>query len=514
MKSDLIRQQGLFRGLAVALAVTASACASAPEVRELHEKAASLERVIETSLDRVETMPGVAVAVYTEEGVYTAAFGYADIETREPVTEDTAYYIASSTKSVLSLAMSMLDLEGKIDLDAPLTELSPDAPFPAAVKAVGATPRMMLTHTSGIENDAIGWRAAYTGQHDPELNWRLLETTTVNDDAPKGNYDYTNEGYNILTVLTDRELDTPWQDLLQEMIFDPADMTRTSARMSDAVKGGWSVARPHATTSASGPTRLRLEKKDNTMQSAGGLIMSASDAALWLELMIEDGRIGRKQVVPAQAVINTRADPVETGQSPREYPRGAYSLGWYHSSYREEDLLFHFGGFTGFRTHISYMPERKIGVAVLANDVPVGALTADVIANGVYDVLLDVPTAGEDLNTALDQVLSTRARIIDSIAADVENRSGREWTLSRPHGDYTGTYVNDLFGTMQVSARGDEVEVTYGNLQAIGTAANAKEAIRVELIPMQGNNISFISEEDGPVTALRFLGDRYERVGD
>src|SRR5690606_13431223 len=158
--------------------------------------------------------PGLALAVYSADGVYTRGFGVTDLATGQRANADTAFYIASSTKALTSLALARLHHRRELDLDSTLAAYAPDAPFPDAVRADEVRLRQMLCHTSGIDNGPIGFRSAFSGQHDAETLWRLLANSEVNADAPLGTFEYTNIGYNIATVLTDRMLGVRWQDLL------------------------------------------------------------------------------------------------------------------------------------------------------------------------------------------------------------------------------------------------------------------------------------------------------------
>ena len=106
--------------------------------------------------------------------------------------------------------------------------------------------RSLLTHTAGISNDPLEFRSAYSGQHDPATDWSLLSLARVNEGLPPGTFRYTNTGFNILTTLTDRQQGLLWQDLIAKEILQPAGMSRSSARMSEALAQGWSVAKPHA----------------------------------------------------------------------------------------------------------------------------------------------------------------------------------------------------------------------------------------------------------------------------
>lgn len=488
-----------------------TACAAQATQAPTLSIAADLDARAAEGLAKLNTVQGVAIAVYTPDGVYAKGFGVTDIDTGAPADADTAFYIASSTKPFTALAMSILDRRGAIDLDATLSKFAPGAEFPAAVKPGETTLRNLLTHTSGIKNDPIGFRVAYTGQHDPKTLWRLLGASEVNADAPLGKFQYTNAGYNILTILTDRALGKPWQDVLAEEIFAPAGMTRTSAYMSKAAREGWTVARPHATVGPGAPSRIYLEKTDATMQSAGGMIMSANDAARFLELVVEDGRLGGREVVPAEVVRATRAPYAEVGESSGEYSRDHYGLGWYIGNYRGDAMAHHFGGFAGARAHLSYLPERKIGVAVFINDSEAGFELADIIANYVYDALTGKDDAASRYEQSLTKTAAMVAMYNAKIAADREKRAGREWTLSLPRRAYVGTYESDLAGVFEISLDGDDLVVTIGNLHAVAEPFTAPDTIRVELFPGLGEVIGFRVNGTGDVAALRYQDFQFAR---
>lgn len=290
--------------LASGAAALAGCTPSAPRRSGL-ALARDLDQVAQKAL-ALDAVPGLSVAVYTREGVYARGFGLADIGTGEAATADTVFYIASSTKSMTSLALAILEARGDFDLNATPRDYAPDAPLPAAVRAGEVRFRNFLSHTGGIANEPIEFRFTDTGQHDDATLWRLLSASEPNSEAPLGRFDYANVGYNITTILADRRLGVRWQDLLQREIFDPAGMTRTSARMSRALASQWSIAKPHVTGPSGARERIYLEKTDQTMHSAGGVVMSANDALRWLELMIEDGSIGGRRIVPAEVVQATR----------------------------------------------------------------------------------------------------------------------------------------------------------------------------------------------------------------
>ena len=499
------------------LAVTAafgfvSACATSEAPAPVYAEADKIDAFVSEAMAELAVVPGMAVAVYAPEGVYMHGFGVTDLETNTPVTPDTAFYIASSTKSLTAMTMAILDSEGRIDLDQTIAEFAPDAPFPDDIRADEVTIRHLLSHTSGLDNSPIGFRAAYTGQHTPELNWKLLAKTRVKEDAPLGTFDYTNEGYNILTILTDRQLGVNWQELVDETLLQPLGMEETTAYMSEANAPGRTLARPYFGGLEGGAVRVPLEKIDATMQSAGGHVMSASDALRWLEFLVEDGMLGGEQIVPAEVVRSTRAPLAEVDEDFDAYSRDSYGLGWYNSTYKGELLVHHFGGYTGYRAHISYMPEHDIGVAVFSNEVPVAYSLPEAVANYVYDMALGSEAAAADAEEAIAALKDRRARIIENVANDRARRAKREWQLTLPKSAYTGTYVNEDFGTVDVTLEEGELVLTMGNLVAVAEPFTREDSIRVEMVPFQGEVILFQMDDAGAPSGFNYDGDIFARV--
>jgi CubicO group peptidase (beta-lactamase class C family) len=485
-----------------------SACATGPSARPTLPFADRLDTAIARAMSHPATTPGLAVAVYSAEGIYARGFGTTDIVTGERVSADTAFYVASVTKPITALALSCIEARGGLDLGATLAGFAPDAPFPEAVRPEAVRLRDLLTHTSGITNRGIGFRFSISGQHDPDLLWQLLGASTQNAEAPLGRYDYTNVGYNIATLLTDRRLETTWRHLLQREVFGPARLTRTTTRMSQAATESWSVARPHFAARAEGPERLTVEKVDQTMHSAGGHVMSANDAARWLELVIEGGRIGGRQVLPAAATARALEQPIVTGLSDVDgFPRTHYGLGWYLGAYRDEAMAHCGGAFSGFRAFVAYKPAAHLGLALFANDISTSTILLPALAAYIFDCAAGVAAAEASLADLPDR----NAQIVAAIAADRARRAGRTWTLTQPRSAYAGSYANDEIGTIDVSVAGERMEVRAGVLSAVAEPFTQPDTIRVELVPAMGEVIAF-NVADARVTALRYLTQQFNRV--
>lgn len=463
------------------------------------------------ALARLEVIPGLALAVVVgDEPVLVKGWGVANREKNLPSTAETVYYIASATKPYTALAAALLDARGQVELESSLARHLHGAEFPGELEPDQVKLRDLLTHTSGIDNEPIAGRLAYTGEHDPQTLWRLLEHSTPVEGAPIGTFKYSNVGYNIYGMILDRELGTPWQDVLRDQIFRPLGLERTTAYASVPHKRGWPLAAPYFGVHPDGIQRLYLEKQDNTMQSAGGMMTTAADLGRWLEFQLNEGAIDGRQMIDAAVVRATHEKLVEADGGRPPFGSQHYGLGWHHGTYRDRAVLHHSGAFPGFRALVSFAPAAGVGVGVLTNEGTVGSRFADIVGMWVYDWWFDVPEDERAAPGAVDQLAAMRAQLDAKLAADFESRARREWMLSRPLDAYTGTFVNDLWGTVEVSEQDGRLAVRTGNLRCVTTAYEKPETARIELVPGNGMVIAFEPQE-GEVEQVRIDGDVYVR---
>lgn len=441
--------------------------------------------------ERLGGVPGFSVAVVVDDQVVLVrGWGEADRASGTPVDGETVFYIASATKPFTALAAEILDARGTLDLDTPLAGhvkgLAPE------LHADRVMLRDLLTHTSGVENGPLGHRLAYTGQHDAKIRRDLLATSVPNAKAPLGTFDYTNVGYNILGVILESEQHGAWQDLLAKEIFVPAGMNHTTALASRPAKEGWTRARPYAGFGPDGLQPLPLEKQDNTMQSAGGMMTTAADLARFLSMQMNEGRLDGRQVVPAEVMRATHRARVETTKESSPLGAQGYAMGWFTSEIAGEPLLHHAGGFPGFAALLSFAPRSRVGVAVLTNEASLGARWSPILALWAYEWWLDVPLAERKAAGAIDALVERMAALQVRIADDLAERSKRVSQLARPITTYEGTYESPLWGTVIVKARDNQLAVTHGNLSCVTTAFTNPETARLELVPSQGAVIAFL----------------------
>jgi CubicO group peptidase (beta-lactamase class C family) len=463
------------------------------------------------AMERIEAVPGMAAAVVDGTGaVHVGHYGIADAETGAKVTPDTRFYIASSTKSFTALAIAAMAARGEVDLDAPLASWSPDSGVPADIAGqVSLTD--LLSHRSGVDNSPIAYRMAYTGDWTPQQLWRLTSETRPNPEAPYGTFAYTNAGYNLATVLIEKRWGRDWRVLVDDEVLAPLGMTSTTARIDEVRAAGETVTSGHSGRTPGRGEPTYLQKTDSTMHSAGGLISTADDMALWLQAQVNDGVVAGRRVFPAGLIASTHLQRAADDDSFGPYVRTGYGLGWRIGRYGDDVLLHHFGNFSGSRAHVSFMPHRRLGVAVMINEDVFAGDFADLVANYAYDWFAGVPDLEATYDARLEELAAQRDRRRAGLAASEASRAQRPRTLTLSNAAYVGDYVSEAFGTMRIREMEDRLEAEIGVQKAKAENFTQPESIRVELTPFTGQSIVFTLGADGQPEALTFEGERFVR---
>ncbi len=454
------------------------------------EEAGAIDAFVRRALAEVAVVPGLALAVVRgDEVLMTAGYGVADVTTARPADADTAFYIASATKAFTALAIKAMAQRGAFDLEAPVSRWIGDSPFPADL-AASVSLSDLLCHRSGLENLAIPYRAAFTGEHTPRVMSALLSATVRSSDTPHGVFRYGNTGYNMATTLIQDRFGLDWRDMVDHEVLRPAGMRRTTARINGA-RRRMRVAVGHTPAADGRIAPSPLQKVDATMQSAGGLVSTARDMARWLEIQLNDGVLAGNRLFPQGLVASTHRPIVEQQAKFGPYVRDGYGLGWQTGRYGDQRLIHHFGNFAGARAHVSFMPERSVGVAVMANEDVMGGEVADLVANYVYDRLAgraDLEAVYEGELTALKMRIDKRRA---GLAASRADRARRAWSLGQPNSHYVGTYRHPLMGRLDIVELEGRLTVRAGAMAAVAEAGAEPETLRVELVPMSGQTLRF-----------------------
>lgn len=452
--------------------------------------------------------PGVAVVVVKDSRVILLkGYGYADVESKRPITPQSAFYIASSTKSFFALAVALLDQKGQVSLDAPLSSYLPNLKLQAPLSADTIKLRNLLTHTHGIADGPVDFRMSFTGQGtQSELLALLAEHQRLKTGTE---FLYSNLGYQIAAMALEAKLKQNWKELVQSTVLDPLGMKNTTAYAS-RVKPD-ELAMPYAAGGAE-YTRMHYAKADANMHAAGGIITTAEDIAKWLQVHLDNGKLAGRQVFPAAVIAETHRLQADQDNQFAWVRRYGYGLGWNIGSYEGETLIHHHGGFSSFYAHISFMPKQRLGVAVLANEGLFGSNFSETVAQYIYDSLLNLPGTRFRWEKRLAEASQIAQKERERIVAERTRRAGRQKALPYPLETYTGVYENPQAGRMEWKMQNGKLAVSMGPLWSEAEVYDApKNELRVELTPGRGVVIGF-EFADGKAVGLTYNGLKFKRV--
>ena len=134
------------------------------------------------------------------------------------------------------------------------------------------------------------------------------------------------------------------------------------------------------------------------------------------------------------------------------------------------------------------------------------------LLNYAYDAYLQPEGWEEEYAQKRKDFLTQLSKVKERSKADLANRAKRTWQLPMPFSAYTGTFSNEMMGTVNIELVGDEqLEVSIGNMHCIATPYVKENTIRIELVPGSGEVLQY-QVKDTKVEAIRVDGMEFKKV--
>jgi D-alanyl-D-alanine-carboxypeptidase/D-alanyl-D-alanine-endopeptidase len=319
---------------------------------------------------REEELPGLAAGVVLGGALaHSTTLGLADLEARRPVGRDSAFRIASMTKNMTALAVLSLRDQGKLALDAPLSEYVPQfarVRLPTRDSAP-VTLRHLLSHMGGQVTDDP-WGDRVLGMTAAELD-ALMADGCLFARPPGIGFEYRNLGYGLIGRAVTNVSGMPYQRYIGRSILEPLGMTRTTFDALAASLGdyAWGYRLDEGRWS-----RERIEP-DGEVGAMGGLVTTVPDYGRYVAFLLsawparddpESGPVRRSTV---RELGLWHAPPFEP-DGLRPLPPSAYASGI--TSTADPVLgrrLHHAGGLPGYGSHVLMLPERGVGIFAFGN---------------------------------------------------------------------------------------------------------------------------------------------------
>lgn len=455
--------------------------------------------------------PALGVAI-TKDGrvIYEKSHGMADATAGISADDRTLWYLASTSKSFTGFGVALLADRGIIDLGSPITALLPGVQWHAGARAEQLTLNHFLAHTHDLNDNALVMSAAFTGAV-PESGWPNLVALAV----PRGTNDlvYSNFGYNVAAMVIDRRRPEGWKRYLEEAVYRPAGLTETYTRVSGLDPRR--IARPHRLRPDGRYATEPFVKADVTMNAAGGHLATLGDLARWTIVQMDSGRIDGRQVFPVSAVaLSHRMIARQTRDEAKRFAffdREGWSAGWDIGAYEGEPMVSRFGGYHTTRSHLGFLPGRRIGVVAMSTG-GVGSSVTDVIAAFAYDLDAGRPDAHSRAQSRMADLTARLATASRNAGSSDSTRAARQkQSLGRPLSDFTGRFTDPSYGDVNFSVRDGRLEYTWGVLRGPVEVFDAsRQQLRIE-IAGSGQPVTFEFDGAGPARSIRLAGIVFDR---
>lgn len=256
-------------------------------------------------------------------------------------SSDTPFLLGSVSKSFTALCVMQLVGEGKIDLNAKISQYLPQAKYGDKITVL-----QLLNHTSGL------------GEHDTLKNYRIR--------SAQGKHVYANVNYSLLGKIIESVSGSTYENYISEKVFNPLGMTRSAATYEDSVKNGLIDGYTNY-FGINVKSKPHYPKSDGDWIStaAGYLSASANDLGRYLQAYINGGRYAVGEILSQDGVndmfsLGVRVD----GNIPY-----VYCLGWNKIGEPMGEIVMRHSGLVETGMSCVYvLPESGLGVAVLVND--------------------------------------------------------------------------------------------------------------------------------------------------
>jgi CubicO group peptidase (beta-lactamase class C family) len=443
-------------------------------------------------------------AVARRRLLWSTARGVADVSTGQPATPATAYYIASTTKCIVALAAAQRAARGELDLQATLAQQLPQAPWRPSLQAERITLRELLTHTHGIDADTVPAqrRINFSGVY--RDNAALLRWLAQATPAPGGKaFVYSNLGYDLAAMAMAPAGRDGWKQQVRHEVLEPLGLARTSPWRSALAVAV--LAAPHA-VSPQGWQALRANKHDSNMGPAGGLFATAEDLARLTQALLDDGRLDGRPVLLRAALEAMLAQQVPQDREVLGYRRHGHSLGFDLARWHGQSMHTRLGSFRGASSHLSFMHEHGLGIALLTNGDAVAGLAGEQLVQAMYRSLLGEPAAAlQALGEGLKPVLSLQTRLRTAPTP----LPPAAWPL--PPEQLVGRYADEQLGEIELVFTGQALLARWGVLESELTLRSAERLEwRVDWSG-QGVLVQALAPVGQRVTGLRMFGRELQR---
>ncbi|MCJ8158460.1 serine hydrolase [Sphingomonas sp. LaA6.9] len=415
-------------------------------------------------------VPGMAISI-VEQGQPTLVKGYGvrKLGDAAAVDADTIFPTGSTGKAVTAAALALLVDQGRITWDDPVIKHIPWFQMYDPWVTREITVRDLLVHRSGLglgAGDLLFVPRASLSRRETVKRLRHIKPAT----SFRSGYAYDNILYMVAGQLIEEVTGQTWEAFTNEHVLKRAGMQESTAD-GEARFATANRAFPHARMNSglrgAGDQEVLNERDElgRNAAPAGGIAMSASDMALWLQIQLGKGKlpggdarlyseaVARDMWTPATLMPVSKMPPAFKDAEPMFK---TYALGWDVSDYQGVRIISHGGAVFGVQTVVVLIPDRDVGFAIQIN-----CEDGEIVRGLMYELIdhyLGRPAAGwpEKWVAFKKDRIAAGLKAFSAKSAEPA-RVGPSLSLAR----YAGDYDDPWYGRIEVRPAGKGLTIDF-----------------------------------------------------
>ena len=297
-----------------------------------------------------DKIPGLTIGFKKHDVTWVKGFGYADLENRVPAKAESAYRLASITKTMTGTAIMQLVERGKIDLDAEIQTYVPYYPkqkWPVTV-------RQLLVHLGGGQTGS-GIGPEYVTPR--EVVARIAKYPIKNEPGVK--FDYQTSGYNLLGAAIEEVTGKSFGEYLRENIWAPIGMKDT--RMDNVIEMIPNRVRGYELVNGEIKNTPFLDVSSRF--GGGGANGTVPDLLRWASNVQHAGILSQPSIdLMFTPVANKSGHYVGIDDDAWHY-----ALGWMAFPVNGQFVFYNDGGQSGTNTMVLHIPSENLSIAFACN---------------------------------------------------------------------------------------------------------------------------------------------------
>ena len=319
----------------------------------------------ETQL-KITKSPGASIHIVKDSTIYFQhLFGVRDLQSGEPVTENTLFRMGSLSKGFTGILAAKLSEKGIINLELPVVDYLPCLSKGDNEEVRKIKLHHLLSHSSGISPHAYTLDLE-SGALPIELCGKYEKLITV---SRRGTHFYQNAFFALIEHIIEEQTGKPFSQVMTEELFLPLGI-HSVVFDHDSYVHTEDHAVPHRwNRTEKNYKKVAFKKKYYNAISAGGISMSSADMCKWMEALLGN----RKDVISENVLKLASHKYVDTRNDPRNVNKWPgvdsvhYGLGWRLVDYQGKELMYHAGYVDEYRSEILIDPKDRIGIFAVFN---------------------------------------------------------------------------------------------------------------------------------------------------